>query len=300
MSMHWSLEGRKLGRTLIALASAGAVMLGATVALADDDDHDRGSGPRAEAVTIDTNLVVYTPPVRLKSPARRATATVILLTGTDGLLDLSAGPPADPQNEEGTITESTGNFLIRSADLFLGKGLNVMMADGCPGFCTTGIGLGQRLQNGSHGSNLQGFINAATARWGKPVWIVGTSNGSVSAVRAAGALTGIKGVILTSSRTDFSGTSNPAGNLAIFNDFVANINVPALVMWHKHDACGVSTPANSLALFNAIPSTNKQSRVIDGGHSVATDNCGAFSEHGYAGVEKEAVDKIADFIKDNP
>jgi hypothetical protein len=30
---------------------------------------------------------------------------------------------------------------------------------------------------------------------------------------------------------------------------------------------------------------------------VATDPCGAFSEHGYAGIEEEVVEQLADFIR---
>ncbi len=77
----------------------------------------------AEAVTIDTTFTVKTPPVRLDQPARPARASVILMTGGNGLLSLDA---------TGTIIDSTGNFLIRSADLFLRHGLNVMMADTAP------------------------------------------------------------------------------------------------------------------------------------------------------------------------
>jgi hypothetical protein len=51
-----------------------------------------------------------------------------------------------------------------------------------------------------------------------------------------------------------------------------------------------------LALFAVIPSHGKASASFEHGHSVATDPCGAFSEHGYAGIEKEVVEKIADFI----
>src|SRR5690349_11136702 len=71
----------------------------------------------AEAVTVDTTFTVRTPPVRLDKPARPAHASVVLMTGGDGLLSLDA---------TGTIINSTGNFLIRSADLFLRHGLNVM------------------------------------------------------------------------------------------------------------------------------------------------------------------------------
>src|SRR5262249_25171386 len=64
----------------------------------------------AEAVTIDTTFIVKTPPVRLDKPARPAHASVVLMTGGNGLLSLDA---------TGTIIDSTGNFLIRSANLFL-------------------------------------------------------------------------------------------------------------------------------------------------------------------------------------
>jgi hypothetical protein len=71
-------------------------------------------------VTIDTSFNVYTPPVRLENPPNNAVASVVLMTGGNGLLSLDAS---------GTIIDSTGNFLIRTANLFLQHGLNVMMAD---------------------------------------------------------------------------------------------------------------------------------------------------------------------------
>jgi hypothetical protein len=99
-----------------------------------------------------------------------------------------------------TIIDSTGNFLIRSANLFLQHGLNVMMADAALAY-PSGMNLSDRLSL-KHAGELQDFINAAHNRWGKPVWVVGTSNGSVSAVTAAGfnpPLSGLRGVVLTST-----------------------------------------------------------------------------------------------------
>ena len=110
----------------------------------------------AEAVTVDTTFIVKTPPVRLDRPARPARASVILMTGGSGLLNLDA---------TGTIINN-GNFLIRSADLFLHHGLNVMMADIASAH-PTGIGQGFRL-SATHAAELQGFINAALTRWGAP------------------------------------------------------------------------------------------------------------------------------------
>jgi hypothetical protein len=45
----------------------------------------------AEAVTIDTNFTVWTPPVRLDKPARAARASVVLMTGADGRVSPPAG-----------------------------------------------------------------------------------------------------------------------------------------------------------------------------------------------------------------
>jgi hypothetical protein len=146
-----------------------------------------------------------------------------------------------------------------------------------------------------HAGELQGFINAAMTRWGKPVWVVGTSNGSVSAVTAAGftsVLSGLRGVVLTSTVTQLSAADQPT-----FNLYVSRITVPTLVVWNQDDHCTASPPSGSAALFAAIPSSNKASDVLEGGHSVATDPCGAFSEHGYAGTARDAVKDIAQFIK---
>ena len=238
----------------------------------------------AEAVTIGTTFIVKTPPVRLDRRARKARASVVLMTGGNGLLNL------DPT---GTITNATGNFLIRSADLFLRHGLNVMMADAAPAH-PAGLNPATRL-SAPHAAELQGFINAAFNRWGQPVWVVGTSNGSISTVTAGGflpALAGLRGVVMTSPVTTL-----PLANQPTFNLYASRITLPALVVWHRDDPCSFSSPAGAAALFALIPSADKARRTLTQGHSVATDPCGAFSEHGYAGIEDEAVKRIAEFIR---
>jgi hypothetical protein len=100
-------------------------------------------------------------------------------------------------------------------------------------------------------------------------------------------------VVLTSTRTVLSNADQPT-----FNLYAYRITVPTLVVWHQDDHCTFSPPLGSSTLFTAIPSNIKDSAVFQGGHSVATDPCGAFSEHGYAGIEEDVVKEIADFIKD--
>jgi hypothetical protein len=260
-----------------------AFILGSVLAFAVCSAPPAARAADAEAVTIDTTFKVFTPPVRLDKPARTARASVVLMNGGNGLLSLDA---------TGTIINN-GNFLIRSADLFLRNGLNVMMADAAPAH-PAGIGVGYRL-SAAHAAELQGFINAAINRWGKPVWVVGTSNGSISTLTAGGfqpALAGLRGVVLTSPVTVVPFAVEPT-----FNLYASRITVPALVVWHRDDHCSFSPPAGSAILFTVIPSAGKAQRMFEHGHSVAADPCGPFSEHGYAGIEEEVVEKIAEFIR---
>jgi hypothetical protein len=243
-----------------------------------------GRAAEVEAVTIDTTFTVYTPLVRLYQPAPTARASVILMTGGDGLLGLES---------DGTI-DGDGNFLIRSANLFLLNGFNVMMPDAGPAWDPNGLNEADRL-SATHAAELQGFINTALNRWGKPVWVVGTSAGSISAVTAGGfrpALTWLRGVVMTSTETVLP----TAADQATFNLYAARITLPALVVWNQDDHCSATPPAGSAALFAVLPSIDKASLSFEGGHSVAQDPCQAFSEHGFAGIEKEVVDKIAESI----
>jgi hypothetical protein len=238
---------------------------------------------RPKAVTIDTTFTVKTPPVRLVLPPPLGRATVVLMTGGNGLLSLDS---------TGTIIDSTDNFLIRSANLFMRHGLNVMMADALPAH-PGGLDNATRLSP-AHAAELQGFINAALNRWHKPVWVVGTSNGSVSAVTAGGfttALSGLTGVVMTSPVTVLPTASQPT-----FNLYASSITRPAFVVWEANDHCTFSPPAGSATLFSLIHSNHKARRAFALAHSVATDPCGAFSEHGYAGIEEEVVREIAAFI----
>jgi hypothetical protein len=267
----------------VKLFAVPAFVLSAALAFLSCGSTPSARAAEAEAVTIDTTFAVKTPPVRLVIPAPPGRASVVLMTGGNGLLSLDA---------TGTIIDPTGNFLIRSANLFLHRGLNVMMADALPAH-PGGLDNPTRL-SAAHAAELQGFINAALTRWNKPVWVVGTSNGSVSAVTAGGfqpALSGLTGVVLTSPVTVLPAASQP-----IFNLYASRVTLPALVMWEGNDHCTFSPPTGSASLFSLIPSHHKARRTLEFAHSVATDPCGAFSEHGYAGIEEEAVREIAAFI----
>jgi hypothetical protein len=254
---------------------------------------------RAQAVTIDTAMAINAPPSSFEPPASYDAGipfgTVILLAGGDGLLATDSA---------GNITGPTGRFLIRAANEFMRRGLHVMIPDAAPYYTAAGgINFTDRLSrvDNVHATQMQGFINAAAARWQVPVWIVGNGNGALSAVMTAGytpALTGYAGVLIGTPVTNFS-TSNPA-NGPLFNLYASRINAsPVLVYWHAADTCSFTPPAGTSALFQAIPSPAKQSASFTGGHSVAADPCNGLGEQSFAGIESTVVSAMANFILAN-
>ena len=251
-----------------------------------------------EAVTINTNLQVFTPPAALdpynppggsRVPAH---ASVVLLGSGNGLITLDA---------TGNVIGATGGFLIRSANEFLQRGFNVMIPDSAPAY-PAGMTFTDRLSrlDAVHAGLLQNYINIATTRWAKPVWVIGHGNGAISAVTVLGyqpALTGYAGVLLASPTTNLS--SN-AANQALFNTYVSHITSQVVqVIWHTGDTCSFTPPAGSSALFQSIASPNKQSNTVSGGHSVAADPCGGIAESAFAGLEVSVVAMMADYVRSN-
>jgi pimeloyl-ACP methyl ester carboxylesterase len=274
-------------RAFVPCLVAAAALVGATVQAA-------AQGP--QAVTIDSNLAVkqrpYSPIIKAK-----AFASVVLLAGGNGVLDLNAS---------GDIRGLQGNFLIRSARRFLNARLNVAMLDAEPAFAGPG-GLDNQRLTQAHADHMANVIAAVRNRWpGKPVWLVGTSNGTLSALNAAARLVGSArpdGIALTSGITQ-SDTAGETGNLLGASPGLANVTVPTLVMWHKGDSCFVSPAAGAMAVYNGLtglPAAKKAKEIIGGGlPAVAVPGCSAFHRHGYYGVEQSAVSLILKFIHKHP
>ena len=257
-----------------------------------------------EAITINSKgeikLRPYTP-----APTAKAFASVILLAGGNGVLDL---------NMAGDIRELQGNFLIRSARRFLNAGLNVAMLDAEPDAAGP-TGLTNQRHTKSHGLHLHKMIGAVRTQWPKKaVWLVGTSNGAISAVSGAfggkgGSIPGLPpifselpdGIVLTSSVT---APDAPDGELHFVTEpdlGLSKITVPTLVVWHKEDICPFSHKTNApkvLAELVSVPKAKKSEIVIEkGAPNVAMSLCSAFGFHGFNGAEDSVVGGIAKFIK---
>jgi len=126
-----------------------------------------------------------------------------------------------------------------------------------------------------------------------PIWLVGTSRGTLSATAAAIRMSDqIAGLVLSSSVVS---TKKP-GAVPIQN--LAAITVPVLVLHHSKDACPICDPRGVPAILNGLTHAPvKKLLMVSGGQDPSGNVCEALHWHGYVGIEKEAVEQIADWIR---
>lgn len=209
-----------------------------------------------------------------------AMATVVLLPGGNGGFGvLVDGKP------------SSANFLVRTRDLFAEAGFNVAVM-GRPSD-TKDLDYSDRV-SANHLQDLKQLVDHFKADSGLPVWLVGTSRGTVSATAAAVKFgnTDLAGIVLTSSVVNYKKVG------AVPTQDIASIKIPVLVMHHEQDGCKICTPYEVPAIVSGLKNASvKKLIMVNGGGNPTGDPCKALHYHGYIGMEKEAVALITDWIK---
>jgi len=212
-------------------------------------------------------------------PRDNASATLVLLPGGAGGIGYRDGQP------------QSGNFLVRSRDLFAAQGFHVA-AVGRPSDVAdmdTGFRAGA-----AHVADLARVIDDLRARSAAPIWLVGTSRGTVSAAAAAIALgpERVAGAVLTSSITAYRLPG------AVPTQALDRIRVPVLVLHHERDACASCAPHEVPLIIKGLTSAPVRKLVWarDGGPPRG-DPCEAFHWHGYIGMEAQAVETITRFVR---
>ena len=211
-------------------------------------------------------------------PRGGASATVVLFSGGGGGIGYRDGEP------------KSGNFLIRSRDEFAKAGFNVALMGNpsdmprlTPAF----------RQSPEHFADVRAVVQDIQARSPAPVWLVGTSQGTISAA-AAGIDLGpsIQGVVLTAT---LSG-QQLGGSVS---DLTLNkLAVPVLVHQHAKDSCKLTPPYLAERLISKLTASPvKKYMEVDGGQNPTGPACEAFHYHGYIEMEPEAVAQISAWIK---
>ena len=214
-------------------------------------------------------------------PVEGAKATVFLFPGGGGGFGSVENGKA-----------SSNNFLVRSAPYFTANGFNVAIF-GRPSD-SEDLDYADRISD-THMADVRKVLDFVKTRSAAPVWIVGTSRGTISATATAIDVQGdIAGLVLTSSVVSYK---KPG---AVPKQDLAAIKVPVLVFHHSKDACIHCRPDEVRAAFKGFRNAPVKKLVfVDGGANPAGDVCAALHHHGFIGMEREAVDAISAWIR-NP
>lgn len=216
------------------------------------------------------------------STTPQAQATLILLPGGAGGMG-RVGADGWPDG---------ANFLVRGAPLFAAQGFHVaVMARPSD---MNDMDYPFRV-SAAHIDDIRKVVQQAKERWNVPVWLVGTSRGTVSGTAAVIAMRDeglIAGLVLTSSVT--------AGRVtgAVPGQALDKINIPVLVVHHNQDACKVCVPSQAKTIEPKLSSSPAHATLmLDGGENPSGDPCEALHYHGFIGMEAQAVQQIADWVK---
>ncbi|MGZ5040114.1 MAG: alpha/beta hydrolase [Usitatibacter sp.] len=208
-----------------------------------------------------------------------AAATVVLLPGGAGGIGMKEGVP------------TSQNFLVRSRDLFAGAGYNVAIV----GKPSDREDLDERFRTSeAHVADLRSVVEKVRRDQGKPVWVVGTSRGTISAAALAAAPDAppLAGIVLSSSVTNGVQASVTSVDLS-------RIRVPVLVVHHRDDACRICSPLDAPRIVAALKNAPaRKLMILAGGGGASGPPCEPLHYHGYIGMEREAVEAITSWMRD--
>jgi pimeloyl-ACP methyl ester carboxylesterase len=208
-----------------------------------------------------------------------ATATLALLPGGNGGIGLKDEVP------------SSRDFLVQNRENFARQGFNVAVV-GKP----NDIGdLDLATRRGSnHLTDLRRIIEYLREATSLPVWLVGMSRGTVSATAAAAAYGSedLAGIVLVSSITS---TVLP---YSVPRQRLDRIQIPVLVLHHEKDTCAIADPDGVAQVLSGLTSAPVAKAVlVNGGWGARGDPCTSSNWHGFSGMEREAVNLIARWIR---
>lgn len=274
------LAGRRFALTVVLAASLGAMA-------------EAQESPAAAVVDLPVRPGVTQRYLAL-APSGRPKAAAILFTGGQGVANIPDRPdPAWAQQ---------GNFLVRSRELFRGHGLFVAVID-APSDRKGEGGLGAFRIAPEHAADIAAVIADVRRRSaGVPVWLVGTSRGTISAANAAARLKppqAADGLVLTSTLTARAPGKVPKPGVAetVHDLDLGAIRLPTLIVYHRDDACYRTPPSDVPALRQMLAAAPRIAvATIEGGEPPRSDACEALAAHGFLGREAHAVKTIADWI----
>lgn len=221
-------------------------------------------------------------------PEATPTAAVILLSGGDGLLNITA---------DGRITSGANNQVVRTRADYARAGFLTLVPDIADDFKAgdKGVVNGYRWSS-EHAEDIGALVLWLRAKTPK-VHLVGTSRAALSVANAAARLEGAARpdtIVITSGMLMQVNNRQPSVERSI--DHLDRITMPVFLMYHQDDACNVTPPGKVLP-FKALltKAASVDVTMLSGGRTQG-DPCEAMSYHGYLGIDGEVVKAVTAWL----
>ncbi len=233
-------------------------------------------------VTIDTRPGVRVGFVLIE-PEQAPVASAILFSGGSGKLRL--------WRRSRPLPLERGNFLVRTRRMFARHGILTAVVDAPSDQREDGLDGFRHTED--HRKDIAAVVGWLRNKADVPVWLIGTSRGTVSVAHLAARIK-IDGAVFTASVTEVSNRRPGTALDARLEDITA----PALIVHNRDDDCFV-TPSGNVGM---IRDRLKRSAAVEvmmfsGGTPTGFSPCGPMSYHGFLGIEDKVVGAIAGWIR---
>jgi hypothetical protein len=215
--------------------------------------------------------------------------SVILLAGGHGNLDIAPN---------GRIGWGRRNQVVRTRAAYARAGFATLLPDIAPDLKTPVGGVERYRFSPPHGQDIGALVRYMRGIK-PPVVLVASSRGAVSAGNALAHASGPArpdAAVLAAAMLVSVGERQPHFQMATGNN-PARAQLPLLVVGNKKDACKFTLPA-TIDRFKAWHGGKVDVVLLDG-PAGSGDPCEGESAHGFAGIDKEVVAAVTNWIKEN-
>ena len=174
------------------------------------------------------------------------------------------------------------NILSRTAPIFVGKGLSVVIVDE-PLFFQSSRASPEHLED------IRKVVEEIGAHGFKRIYLVGTSNGTISVAHAGSHLRDerIKGLVLSATQSYYIRKHVP----------IEQTSYPVLFIHHKFDDCPINSYEEALQLSQKyVHSPRVDFVTMNGGENEQPYPCSDMSYHDFGEKEKEFAQLVSDWV----
>jgi hypothetical protein len=211
-------------------------------------------------------------------------------SGMRGIIVMFPGGAGDVGIERDGAIKHDDNFVVRTRELWAQHGYGVVIVDAIDHQTMRG-----KRSTPEYAAVTQQILAFARSVSNVPVWVMGTSQGSIAAMNAA-SHTGhrdLAGVMLTES-VSVLGKSHET----VFDAHPQDVRVPALVVANRDDRCPIAPPSKAAEIADAMRNAPSTVLFVEGGIAKSSNGCSSLSPHGYWGIDEKVVDDIDKWMLD--